>query len=87
MKAKELAKLLLMTPDAQVMAWNPDYRGWYPITGLVGDQYTQEIQTDSDEPARFTCDEKLGDRCKKQCRVCAEWDKRKRNLSARPVRE
>lgn len=49
MKASELAKLLMTTPDALVMAWDADAGGMYPITGLVGDALKQEIQTDSDD--------------------------------------
>lgn len=35
MKAKELAKLLRQTPDAEVRAYDPDGGGWYPVTGLT----------------------------------------------------
>jgi len=78
-RAKALAELLLLTPNAQVMSWDADANGFYPVTGLVGDQFRQELQTDSDESTPFHCDEKLGDRCAKQCATCQEWEAKKRS--------
>jgi hypothetical protein len=35
MIARELAKRLLETPDAEVIAWNPDAEKHLPVTGLL----------------------------------------------------
>jgi len=46
MKAKQLAELLMHTPDAEVWAYDADCEMMQPITGLVGDANKQEVQTD-----------------------------------------
>lgn len=35
MTARELAERLLKTPDAEVIAWNPDAERHLPVTGMV----------------------------------------------------
>lgn len=37
MKARELAKLLMHSPDAEVKAWCPDTEDWQSVTGLIVD--------------------------------------------------
>jgi hypothetical protein len=39
----------MYTPDAEVLAYDADAEETLPVTGIVGDAKTQEIQTDSDE--------------------------------------
>jgi hypothetical protein len=46
MKAKRLAELLLLTPEAEVWAFDADCDMMQPITGIVGDATKQEVCTD-----------------------------------------
>jgi hypothetical protein len=52
-KASRLARLLAMTPDADVyVAWPDAGNGMFKVTGIVGDNERIEIHADSDD-----CDE------------------------------
>jgi len=46
MKARQLAELLLMTPEAEVWAYDADCEMCQPITGIVGHDNRQTVQTD-----------------------------------------
>jgi len=48
MNAAHLAEILLRTPDASVLAWDADCQMWCEVTGIVGSEHEQKIQTDTD---------------------------------------
>lgn len=47
MNAKQLAEILLQTPEAEVFAYDADADLELPVTGLVGNSNKQYIQTDN----------------------------------------
>ena len=50
MKARELAELLMHMPEAEVMAYDADAEGMYPVTGTVLSPDQQVIELFTDEP-------------------------------------
>lgn len=50
MKAKLLAEILLMSPEAEVVAYDADAEGFFPVTGVLNDseEKTLRLCTDGD---------------------------------------